>query len=273
MRDADCIAFLQEHLPGLRMRWAGFRKVRRQVCRRIARRMSELGLSQVEEYRQRLVDNPDEWDVLRRLCRVTISRFFRDRGVFASLGTDVLPSIARSAQETADANIRVWSAGCASGEEAYSLQIAWMLEIAPSAPPLRIIATDIDEGLLERARRGVFRESSLREMPEGLRTRAFRTISGGYEILNMFRKDILFVAQDITRQMPDELFHIILCRNLVFTYCDEPLQRVVLEGMIDRLEPGGYLVIGSHERLPADAPKAIALHSQPCILKKRACGT
>jgi chemotaxis protein methyltransferase CheR len=77
--DAECVDFLQWALPRLGLRWQGFRKVRRQVCRRVARRIAELGLADADAYRLYLERNPQEWDALAELCRVTISRFWRDR--------------------------------------------------------------------------------------------------------------------------------------------------------------------------------------------------
>ncbi|MFP3941442.1 MAG: CheR family methyltransferase, partial [Thermoanaerobaculia bacterium] len=120
MRDDDCVRFLQWALPRLGMRWSGFRKVRRQVCRRITRRMGELGLRSLREYRERLEAEPGEWRELDRLCRVTISRFWRDRGTFRTLEETVLPALAGAALETGNATLEAWSCGCASGEEAYT---------------------------------------------------------------------------------------------------------------------------------------------------------
>src|SRR5438477_9810042 len=121
----DCVEFLQWALPRLRMRWDGFRKVRRQVCRRIERRSRELGLTDLAAYRDYLERRPDEWARLDALCRVTISRFYRDRETFAALEQEVLPALARGGAE-----IEVWSAGCASGEEPYTLALLWKLELA-----------------------------------------------------------------------------------------------------------------------------------------------
>ncbi len=91
MNDTECIDFLQWCLPRLRMRWAGFRKVRRQVCKRISRRMAELRLADADAYRAYLDANAGEWDALDALCRVTISRFYRDRGVYDAIRRRVLP--------------------------------------------------------------------------------------------------------------------------------------------------------------------------------------
>jgi len=91
VKNTECVAFLQWALPQMRMRWPGFRKVRRQVCRRIGQRLRELGLPNLTAYRACLQRNPAEWQILDGACRITISRFYRDRGVFGSLEKTVLP--------------------------------------------------------------------------------------------------------------------------------------------------------------------------------------
>lgn len=271
MKNAECIAFLHEVLPRLRMRWAGFRKVRKQVCKRISRRLGELGIADLEAYSRYLRDHASEWDVLYRLCRVTISRFYRDRGVFDSIRTEVLPAIAAAARAGGETDVRVWSAGCASGEETYTLQIVWKLCVAPSShgvPPLCVIATDADPHLVARAQKGLYQASAMKDLPGELASRAFDQTTGGYVIRETFKKDILFAEQDIREQLPGGSFHLILCRNLVFTYFDEALQRELATGIIERLEPGGFLVIGAHEKLPARMMHEVEPHTAPCIYRK-----
>ena len=87
MREEDCAAFLQWALPRLRLRWAGFSRVRRQVCRRIHRRLSEIRLESLDQYRIRLEVDPHEWLVLDSLCHITISRFYRDKRIFELFAT------------------------------------------------------------------------------------------------------------------------------------------------------------------------------------------
>ena len=97
MRDEDCVAFLQWALPRLHMRWTGFRKVRAQVCKRLQRRLGQLGLGGLGDYRHHLAGHGEEWPILDGLLRITISRFYRDKGVFAFLADRVLPSLAEEA--------------------------------------------------------------------------------------------------------------------------------------------------------------------------------
>lgn len=252
MRNEDCVDFLQWCLPKLGMRWAGFRKVRGTVCKRVARRLSKLGLSDVAAYRSYLEAHPDEWPRLDAMCRIPISRFWRDRAVFDCLARTVLPALAAAAVERGDGSVRVWSAGCASGEEPYSLRLGWSLEAEAVFPDVRleIVATDIDDTMLSRAAAGLYQAGSLHDLPPELLETAFLRSDGLYEIAPRFRRDIQFLRQDIRIEMPAGLFDLILCRNLVFTYFDEPTQAELLAKMCARLRPGGSLVIGAHETLP-----------------------
>ena len=134
MNDTHCIAFLQWALPRLGMRWAGFRKVRRQVCNRARRRARELGLSDLTAYRAYLETHPEEWAVLDQLTPITISRFYRDRGVFEHLAREVLPTLAARAINRGSDSLEIWSAGCASGEEPYTLAILWEAELTQQVP-------------------------------------------------------------------------------------------------------------------------------------------
>jgi hypothetical protein len=147
MKDDECVAFLKWALPRLHLRWAGFRKVRRQVCRRIGRRIAELELADLAAYRARLEADPAEWVILDTFCRIPISRLYRDRGVFDSLRDHILLALAKHLRAGGEPVLRCWSAGCASGEEVYTLNILWKLAVAPQYRDvaLRIIATDVDQ--------------------------------------------------------------------------------------------------------------------------------
>jgi len=250
VKDADCIAFLQWALPRLGLHWPGFRKVRRQVCKRIARCMRELGLADVAAYRARLEGDPAEWRALGALCTIPISRFYRDREVFDCLGAQVLPALARGAQR-----LECWSAGCASGEEPYTLAIQWRLALAARFPRLElgILGTDVDARLLERARAACYGASSLEALPQDWRLQAFERRGRQWCLRKGFRDHVELAQQDLLAALPEREFHLVLCRNLAFTYFDAEGARRALERIARRLRPGGALVIGIHERLPAPA--------------------
>lgn len=252
MKESECIEFLQWALPKMRMRWPGFRKVRRQVCRRIKRRLSELELSGSSDYRRYLVTRPEEWPELDSMCRITISRFYRDRSLFEHLENEELQEIAGKATARGDLEFRCWSIGSASGEEAYTLVLIWELRLKSRFPrlELRIIATDSDPNMIRRGGAGCYRPESMKDLPEELMKAGFDRSGEQLCIKDRFKKQVTFLNQDIREIMPDGPFQIILCRNLVFTYFDEGLQREILERLAERLITGGLLVTGTHETLP-----------------------
>jgi chemotaxis protein methyltransferase CheR len=248
MRDAECVRFLQGALPRLRLRWAGYRKVRGQVCKRLGRRLAELGLADLAAYEDFLEGHPSEWARLDGMCRVTISRFYRDRGVFDFLGEVVLPELARAAGER---ELRCWSAGCASGEEPYTLALVRHFAAGRPGASFSVVATDSDPHLLERAEAAVYEPSSLKDLPESWKRECFEPARDGFRLRDSFRAPVDFRRCDVRDEMPDGPFDLILCRNLVFTYFEDTLQREVLSRMTDRLIRGGALVVGIHESLPA----------------------
>jgi chemotaxis protein methyltransferase CheR len=267
MVDADCVAFLRWSLSRLDLRWQGFRKVHGQVCKRLKRRMKELGLSGFAAYRERLEADPDEWVVLDGLCHITISRFFRDSRVFEALGQRVLPEIAaRAAQERREAHF--WSAGCASGEEPYTLKIIWDLAVASLFPGIgcSIVATDVDDVMLGRARKGCYPKGSLRELPEAFVTEGFDRVGSQFCVRPRHREGVSFLLQDLRSEAPNGPFDLILCRNVAFTYFEAPLQRETLSRLVERLTMPGYLVIGAQERLPQELDSLAPFPGVPQIL-------
>lgn len=259
MTDAECVGFLQWALPQLGLRWPGFRKVRRQVHKRLNRRLGELGLAGIADYRRHLEAHPEEWPRLEALCRISISHFYRDRSVFDCLRDDVLPTLAEAAIAGSGNQVRCWSIGCASGEEIFTVVILWNAHLQSRFPRVQIqaVGTDIDEQMLQRARRAEYPASSLKDVPTGWRETAF-TPSGALYILHTeFQRQVEFRQHDIRTEMPAEVFHLVLCRNLVLTYFAEEFQRQVIQRIVEHILPSGFLVIGRHESLPGATDKLI----------------
>ena len=257
MRDMDCIAFLQRQLPNFNLRWAGYRKVRRTVCKRLRRRLRELGLEGLEAYAALLDQDPAEHQVFEAYCRIPISRFYRDRKVFDTIARDVLPELAQRAGVRGDERVNCWSVGCASGEEPYSLRIAWS-QFAERANPrmqFSILATDAEPTMLERAARACYGKGSLKDLPPGVLEEAFLVENSSFCLRDELKEGVRFRLQDIRREKPGECADLILCRNLAFTYFDETLQADVMARLDEHLRSGGFLVIGGHERLPARPEK------------------
>ena len=215
------------------------------MCKRIARRAHELGVSPRELSR----------DELAALCTVTISRFYRDRAVFDCLGARVLPALAEAALARGATALDCWSAGCASGEEPYTLTIQWQAALAPRFPTLepRVLGTDIDATLLERAQSACYNASSLKELPASWRSQAFERRARLFCLREDYRRAVEFERRDLLAEPRERRFDLIVCRNLAFTYFGPDLARAALQLMVRRLRPRGALVIGVHEQLPDNA--------------------
>jgi chemotaxis protein methyltransferase CheR len=271
MNDPELVAFLQWGLPRLGLRWQGYRKVRARIRKKLNERLRELGLPDIAAYLDRLEAHPQEWADLDALCRITITRFHRDRGVFDHLRRVVLPGLAQRSSERGAEAVRCWSAGCASGEEPYTLRILWGLGLPAERArvPLRIVATDVDERLLERAGEGRYPASSLKELPRELLETAFVTNGEQFRVRDEFRAGVELHRQDIREVMPAGPFDLVLCRNLAFTYFDEDGQRAVLRRIDERLVAGGYLVLGAHESLPGGVPDLVSCPTRPELWQMR----
>ncbi|WP_257451428.1 CheR family methyltransferase [Archangium lipolyticum] len=255
MTDAECLELLRWAAPRLGLRYEGFRRVRGQVCKRVGRRMKALGVPGLAAYLERLEGDAAERAVLDALCRVTISRFYRDQGVFDALREPLLPEVLEAERARGGSLLRVWSAGCASGEEPYTVAVLFRLGLWPRFPDFRLelVATDADASLLERARQGCYRRATLRELPSGWVDRAFTPREELLCLRPEYREGLDFRLEDLRQRMPEGPFHLVLCRNVAFTYFAPPVQREVLARLLERLEPGGLLAIGAHESLPEGA--------------------
>ncbi len=249
----DCTHFLQWAMPQLGLRWDGFRRNRAQVCKRLQRRLHELGVASLDAYRERLERDEEEWARLQALCIVTISRFYRDGALWDRLRLEVLPRLAAAAEASGVPALRCWCLGCASGEEPYTLSMVWQLELQARHPALRIeiVATDADAVVLERAARAVYPTGSLRELPQAWRAAAFECAGETCSLKRHFVAPVTFRHEDVRSRMPDGPWSLVLCRNVVFTYFDVASQRRVLGGIAERLVPGGVLVVGKGESVPA----------------------
>jgi chemotaxis protein methyltransferase CheR len=265
MTDAEFTAFFSEITALLGLRAAGYPHTRRSVRRRLSRRVRELRLHGLAEYRAYLATNSAELQWFDACCRITISRWWRDGAVMDNVAERVLPERAAAAVASGQGSLRSWSAGCASGEEPYGLALSARIDLRPRFPTLafEVLGTDADPVVLARAAHGAYPEAALRELPLRLRDPAFEWRAGQHCILPEFRAGVRFQQADLRSAFPDGAFDLICCRNLAFTYFDEALQRRLARAFAGALRPGGVLVVGLHERLPAGIPDFGS--TEPCI--------
>ena len=241
----DFETFLDEALPPLGLAPAAL--LRRNIRRRVVRRMESRGVHDFRSYLSLLRGEPGEWEFLRSLLTVTISRFFRNRRVFETVASHVLAPLAAKGNP-----VCAWSAGCASGEEAFTLRILWE-EIPGRKPDLSIVATDIDEECLKRAGEGLYPASSIREVPGEIAERYFRGEGGRYRLREAVVRSVTFLRHDLLCELPPGDFDLVLCRNAAFTYFAVPRRIAITCAIAAAVPPGGFLVLGRTEKLPPEA--------------------
>lgn len=221
------------------------------LLRRMARRMQIHRLERLTDYLDVLRRNPGELETLSDEFLVTVTEFFRDPEIFGELERVVIPTLFEG-KGPAD-SVRVWSVGCATGEEAYSVAIL-LLEHAATleAPPsIQVFATDLHERSLRRARDGTYPETIETVVSESRVRRFFVPEHGGYRIRKEVRETIVFTPHDVLADAPFSRLDLITCRNLLI-YLDRGVQRDVIDLFHYALHPGGYLLLGPSEGIERD---------------------
>lgn len=253
--DDELVSFLQWALPRLGYRWEGYRKVRGQVKKRISQRLDELGLESLGEYRSYLEGRSQEWELLDQYCRITISRFYRDRVTWDELRRVVLPTIACAVRGRDGEAVRAWSVGSASGEEPYTLRLCWELDERRPWRDLRLEVDAIDAAphMVERARRGRYPWGNLKELPTSWREQGFEESDGEYRLRSRFRQGMHFAVADMRDVALSKKYHLVFCRNLAFMYFDAAGRRRALRRIARATNVGAALVVGNHD-LVADEP-------------------
>ncbi len=248
--------------------WAGYRRVRKGVKKRIQRHMEEVGCRTLAAYLRVIKGDQGARLECERLLTVSISRFFRDRELFRLLEREVLPTLA----ERQRGRLKVWVAGCARGEEVYSIKIVWraLRESRRPLPIFELLATDLHPGYIARAQTGIYSKSSLKELPEDIRERYFTPLGdqSGFAVDPSLKSDVEWRIHHLLADPPDQGFHLITLRNNLLTYYDETLKVPAFRKIVKTLVPGGFLIIGSHERIPPHVPNLVAYEKNSCIFQR-----
>ena len=249
--------------------WEGYRKVRKGVKKRVHRYMTSIHCHTIEDFLAKLDRNNDIRDYCERLMTVSISRFFRDRALWQGLKENILPEFINIDRK----KVRFWSAGCACGEEVYSLKIIWdcMSSTHRPYPDLEVFATDINPVYLDRARIGIYPSSSLKEVTQEIYSNYFEQKDNQklFEVKSSLKKGITWENHHLLSDPPDVDFDIIFLRNNILTYYDDSLRKKAFTNVMGRLKPRGILVLGSHERLPFKTQDLTHVAPYPFVFKKQ----
>ena len=238
------------------------------VGRRIQRRLELLRLAGLPEYVEQLMTDPDELNKLYQDLLIGVTQFFRDPEAFETLEREVIPRLLD--QVKGDDELRVWVAGCATGEEAYSLaMLLWEAFAARErSPRLKILATDVHQRSLDYAGAGIYGEEQLSRVSERRLERFFTKRASGYQVSPELRQLIVFARHNVTKDPPFTKMHLVTCRNLLI-YLQPQAQRTTLSLFHFGLVPGGMLFLGASETPGALGEEFATIDEHWKIYRKR----
>ncbi|HUY79135.1 MAG TPA: CheR family methyltransferase [Ktedonobacterales bacterium] len=217
------------------------------LLRRLQRRMLVTQTTSLADYLRYLQQRPDEYPRLVASFLISVTEFFRDAEPFTELRERVFPDLIATARQH-NRKLRIWSAGCATGEEAYSLAILLSEELGNELAQfnVRIFATDLDPQAIGYARRGVYPTAAIANIPSPLRERYFSPVADGWAIAYKLRSMVIFGEHDLGQHAPFPQMDLVVCRNVLIYFTTE-LQKRALQVFAYALRDGGYLVMGQAE--------------------------
>jgi two-component system, chemotaxis family, CheB/CheR fusion protein len=236
---------------------------RASLRRRVGKRMEELGIDDYQVYIDQLEASPEEFNELFTTILINVSGFFRDKPVWDYVAAEVIPSLVSAKSEEP---IRVWSAGCATGEEPYTIAMLLAEALGEDAyrERVKIFATDIDGDAVDRARQGIYAAKELEPVPEELRGRYFEAVDDQFSFSKDLRRSVIFGVNDLISDAPISRLDLLACRNTLI-YFNAETQAGVMRRLHLALAEGGILVLGKSELLltftegfaPVDLPLRI----------------
>jgi two-component system, chemotaxis family, CheB/CheR fusion protein len=218
------------------------------LMRRISRRMDARGLKSIGEYRDHLELEPEELARLFDSLLINVTGFFRDPPAWNALRDEVLPGLL--AAKGMARPIRIWSAGCATGEEAYTLAILFAEALGTDgfSNRVKIYATDLDDDALQQARSGTYSERQIADVPDELRGRYFEPAGTRYSFRRDLRKQVIFGRNDLSRDAPISRVDLLVARNTLMYFTAETQASVIRKFHFALASPG-YLFLGKAEML------------------------
>jgi two-component system CheB/CheR fusion protein len=227
---------------------------RTSLARRVHKRMNEVGVAEYFDYRDLLEATTDEFTSLFNTILINVTSFFRDVEAWRYLEREVVPEVLADTEPHEE--IRVWSAGCSSGEEAYSLAImfAEAMGIDECLRRVKIYATDVDEDALQQARSGIYSSRALEPLSSDLRERYFEPSGPNHAFRPDLRRRVIFGRHDITHDAPISRLHLLVCRNALM-YFNVETQSQIIDRFDFALRNTGYLFLGKAEILLADSER------------------
>jgi two-component system CheB/CheR fusion protein len=238
------------------------------LTRRIRKRVQEVGATDFMDYRDQLESSAEEFGHLFNTILINVTGFFRDADTWTYLQREIMPELIAAAGP--EREIRVWSAGCASGEEAFSLAIVFAegLGIEEAAKRVKIYGTDVDDDALRDARLGVYPSKTLEPLPLSLREKYFEQHGSQFAFRPDLRQRVIFGRHDITRDAPISRLDLLVCRNTLM-YFNVETQAQVIDRFHFALREGGCLFLGKAEMLLSDGERFEVVSMRQRFFRRR----
>lgn len=241
---------------------------------RFSRRLGELGLTNFTDYIKYLkVDRGQELKQLFAMVTTNETSFCRDTKQLDSFRDNLLKEVLDRQRKAGRLELNVWSAGCSSGEEPYTL-VFLLLEILKAEIArwrINITAVDLSEDMITRAKAGIYTEYAFKTTPDDIRKRYFKEVEGGWELDTRIRKLVKFMPMNLNDSLAIKRIprsHIVFCRNVII-YFDDAMKRKVVQAFYDNLLPGGYLLLGHSESLHKISQSFKPVHNAGAIAYKK----
>ena len=241
---------------------------RTSLARRIRKRMQDVGIADYVDYQDRLESSAEEFRYLFNTILINVTSFFRDSDTWTYLQREVLPELLAGISPTEE--IRVWSAGCSSGEEAYSLAIVLSeaLGVEECVKRVKIYGTDVDEEALREARTGLYTAKSLEALSDELRNKYFEVNGAQFVLRSDLRRRVIFGRHDITRDAPISRLDLLVCRNTLM-YFNTEAQSKIIDRFHFALRERGHLFLGKAEMLLSDGDRFEVVSMRQRIFRRR----
>ncbi|BDA72255.1 MCP methyltransferase, CheR-type with PAS/PAC sensor [Calothrix sp. PCC 7716] len=221
---------------------------RTSLSRRIRKRMQVIGLENYNDYLDYLEVHPDEFINLFNTILINVTAFFREPQAWQYIASEIIPNIINSKHVSKP--IRVWSAGCASGEETYTVAmlLAEALGMEEYSRRVKVFATDVDAEALNHSRHGIYNPKDVQDIPNNLLEKYFERVNGRYSVLKELRRCVIFGRHDLVQDAPISRIDLLICRNTLMYFNTETQSRI-LDRFHFALNNGGFLFLGKAEML------------------------
>lgn len=222
--------------------------------RRVALRISTLKLATLDDYMTYLTDNPKEIEQLLDTVTIHVTEFFRDAEVFDAVAKDILPAIVSRKLHSPSRTIRVWSAGCSTGEEAYSLAIIILRHLRTNGVDLalEVYGTDVSKEACAIAREGIYAARKIEIVPGDVRRKYFEAKGQEYRVVSDVQRCVKFSVHDLFSPSPFSLLDFVMCRNVLIHF-DHAVRNDVLKQFHASLDDHGMLILGKSEAVMGSA--------------------